>query len=126
VHHVNGGAVVARHGLAIRSRVRPSFRVRAPRTARRGDRLRFGGRLPGPACAGRLVEVQARLAKRRWQVFRTARTDQRCRFAARYRLRATTRPTRYRFRARVRRQPDYPYAPGTSAVRAKRVLGSGR
>jgi hypothetical protein len=123
VHHVDGAEVIARHGLAIRSRVRPMLTVRAPRRARRGDWLRFRGRLPGPACAGRLVEVQARLGKRRWQVFRTSRTRDRCRFATRYRLRATTRATRYRFRARVRRQPGYPYAPGTSAVRTKRVAG---
>lgn len=126
VHHVGGTEVIARHGLAIRSRVRPTLGVRAPRRARRGDWLRFRGRLPGPACAARLVEVQARLAKRRWQVFRTGRTDGRCRFATRYRLRATTGPTRYRFRARVRRQLGYPYAPGTSAVRTKRVLGPRR
>lgn len=123
VHHVHGTQVIARHGLAVSSRVRPTLRLRAPRMARRGDWLRFRGRLPGPACAGRLVEIEARLAKRRWQVFRTARTDRRCRFVARYRLRATTQPTRYRFRARVRRQPGYPFAPGTSRVRTKRVLG---
>jgi hypothetical protein len=123
VHHVHGSEVIARHGLAIRSRVRPALTVRAPRRARRGDWLRFRGRLPGPACAGRLVEVQARLGKRHWQVFRTSRTGDRCRFATRYRLRATTRPTRYRFRARVRRQPGYPYAPGRSAVRTTRVAG---
>jgi hypothetical protein len=123
VHHAHGAEVLSRHGLAVRSRVRPTLTVRAPRRARRGDALRFRGRIPGPACAGRLVEVQARLVKRRWQVFRTGRTDGRCRFAIRYRLRATTRPTRYRFRARVRRQPGYPYQPGRSAVRSKQVVG---
>jgi len=121
VHHARAGAVVARHGLELRSRARPVLRVRAPHDAGNGDRLRFRGRLPGPACANRRVEIEAGVPKRRWQVFRSARTDIRCRFATGYTLRATNRPTAYRFRARVRAQPGYPYEPGTSAVRRQRA-----
>ena len=38
----------------------------------------FSGELPGPACVDRVVKVQARIGKRRWQVFRTDRTDRGC------------------------------------------------
>ena len=123
VHHAHGDEVVSRHGLTVRSRARATLRLRSPRRPRSGERLRFRGRLPGPFCGGRAVEIEAQLAGGGWQVFRTARTNRRCRFAARYRLRATTRPTRYRFRARVRAQAGYPYAAGHSAVRSKRVAG---
>ncbi|HSI80308.1 MAG TPA: hypothetical protein VK919_06610 [Solirubrobacterales bacterium] len=123
VHHAGADSVVARHGLELRSRVRPALRVRAPRRASTGDRLRFAGRLPGPACSRRSVAIQAQVAKRRWQVFRTARTNRRCRFATAYRLRATSDPVVYRFRVRVGRQPGYPYEPGTSPVRRRRVGG---
>lgn len=121
VHHATTDRVVARHGLELRSRARPVLRVRASRRAATGDPLRFKGRLPGPACSRRLVAIQARISSRRWQVFRTARTNRRCRFATAYRLRATDGPTTYRFRVRVGEQPGYPYEPGTSAVRRKRV-----
>ena len=82
--------MIARHGLvaalerpARRSRVQPNHGVR------NHDRLHFSGALPGPACFDRVVKVQARLGKRRWQVFRTDRADEGCRFTARYKLRAT-------------------------------------
>ena len=88
VHHAFGDRVIARHGLGVRSIVRPTLAV-DPGQARVGDRLDFTGTLPGPACGDRLVKVQARIGKRRWQVFRTDRSDSGCAFAARYRLRAT-------------------------------------
>jgi hypothetical protein len=47
-------------------------------------------------------------------VFRTDRTDGDCRFAARYKLRATSRARRYRFRALVPQQAGYPYVRGAS------------
>jgi hypothetical protein len=121
IHHVSGARVIARHGLALTSRVRPRLTVRPRRAVRVGNWLRFQGRLPGPACRGRVVEIQARIAKHRWQVFRTDRANRRCRYAARYRLRATTRHRRYRFRARVPRQGGYPYRPGHSKARTKKV-----
>lgn len=113
VHHAFGDRVLARHGLVVRSSVRPTLAV-DPARARAGDRLAFTGSLPGPACADRVVKVQARIGRRRWQVFRTDRTDARCGFAARYRLRATRHARRYRFRALVPAQDGYPYEPGHS------------
>jgi hypothetical protein len=67
-----------------------------------------------------VVKVQARIGKRRWQVFRTDRADRECRFTARYKLRSTRRARHYRFRARVPGQAGYPYEPGHSrTVRVK-------
>jgi hypothetical protein len=124
VHLAFGDRVVARHGLALRSVVRPAFAVRPRRRVANRDRLRFAGTLPGPACGGRLVKVQARLGKRRWQVFRTGRTDAGCAFSAGYELRATSAARRYRFRAVVPAQAGYPYERGRSRIARVRVAGS--
>jgi hypothetical protein len=121
VHYADGDRIVARHGLSTRSIVHPTLVARPNHGVRRGDRLRFSGRLPGPACAGRVVKVQARIGRRRWQVFRTDRTDRECAFAARYKLRATLRARRYRFRARVPEQAGYPYLPGHSRTARVKV-----
>lgn len=114
VHYVSGDTVVARHGLALTAAVRPQFGVRPTHRVRNHDRLYFTGRLPGPACTARVVKVQAKLGKSRWQVFRTDRTDGDCRFSARYRLRATHNARRYRFRALVPQAEGYPYERGAS------------
>jgi hypothetical protein len=116
VHHAVGDTVIARHGLGVRSIARPSFDVDPRAGLKNGDRLWFAGALPQPACAERLVKIQARLGKRRWQAFRTDRTDTDCRFAARYKLRATRRANRYRFRTLVPQQAGYPFERGRSRV----------
>lgn len=116
VHYVSGDSVVARHGLVLAAPARPTLRVRPRHRARRGKRLHFDGELPAPACFDRVVKVQARIGKRRWQVFRTDRADESCRFSARYKLRATERAKLYRFRALVPQQSGYPYLRGTSAL----------
>jgi hypothetical protein len=114
VHYVVGDTVLARHGLALTSAARPALSVHPTHGVRNHDRLHFAGRLPGPACADRVVKVQAKLGKARWQVFRTDRTDGDCRFAARYKLRATEAARRYRFRALVPQAEGYPYTRGDS------------
>jgi hypothetical protein len=114
VHYVDGDRVVARHGLIARSTARPSLDVTPNHGVRNRDRLHFRGALPGPFCVNRVVKVQARLGKRRWQVFRTDRTDAACAFTARYRLRATAGAKRYRFRALVPQAGGYPYERGWS------------
>jgi hypothetical protein len=121
VHHVVGDTVIARHGLLARSWARPSLSVTPNHGVRNRDRLRFTGALPGPFCADRVVKVQARLGKRRWQVFRTDRTDAACAFAARYRLRATSRARHYRFRALVPQAAGYPYQRGHSRTAKVKV-----
>jgi hypothetical protein len=122
VHHVHGFTVVARHGLTLRSSVRPTLSVKPNGALANGDRLRFSGRLPGPACTRRIVKVQAKVGDR-WQVFRTDRTDERCRYAAGYRLHATTGAAKYRFRALVPPQPGYPYDRGQSRATSVSVRG---
>ena len=115
VHYVVGDNVIARHGLIARSTARPSLAVRPNHGVRRGDRLYFSGTLPAPSCFDRVVKVQARIGKRRWQVFRTDRADPSCAFTARYKLRATSkRVKRYRFRALVPQAAGYPYERGHS------------
>ena len=116
VHYVSGDQVVARHGLALAAVARPTLRVKPRHRARRGTRLAFEGELPAGACFDRVVKIQARIGKQRWQVFRTDRADRGCRFAGRYKLRATGDARVYRFRALVPEQSGYPYLRGASAV----------
>lgn len=128
VHYVVGDQVIARHGLVLRSAARPSLAVHPNHGVRSHDRLYFNGALPGPACGERLVKVQARLGKGRWQVFRTDRTDSACAFNARYKLRATSKAKRYRFRALVPQAAGYPFERGysrTVKVKLKRHHGGG-
>ncbi len=114
VHYVSGDSVASQHGLALIASARPKLSVRPTHGVRNRDRLYFSGRIPAPACTDRVVKVQAKLGKARWQVFRTDRADSDCRFTARYRLRATARARRYRFRALVPQAEGYPYERGAS------------
>ncbi len=114
VHYAFGDSVLARHGLVLRSAARPSLKVAPRRGLRNHDRLHFSGALPGPRCLGRVVKVQARIGRRRWQVFRTDRANGGCRFRARYKLRFTRHASHYRFRALVPQQRGYPFERGRS------------
>ena len=114
VHYVAGDRVLSRHGLIVRSSAHPALHVTPNHGVRNHDRIHFRGTLPGPACFDRVVKVQARLGKRRWQVFRTDRADADCAFTARYKLRSTARAKRYRFRALVPQAAGYPYERGHS------------
>jgi hypothetical protein len=77
--------------------------------------------LPAPA-GGKLVELQVRLSGR-WQTFRTTRTDAAGRWAIRYRFKRTRGVQRFRFRARLPREANYPFATGDSSSLAVRVKG---
>ena len=83
----------------------------SPRTTRNGRTVRFTGSIPGTD-AGTRVELQAR-AGRRWVPFRTAMLSN-GRFSARYKFTNTVRTQRYKFRAVVRKDPNFPYAAGHS------------
>jgi hypothetical protein len=83
----------------------------SPRRTRNGKSVRFVGTIPGTD-AGTRVELQAR-AGRRWVPFRSA-TLSGGKFSAKYRFTSTTTTQRYRFRAVVRSDPNFPYAPATS------------
>jgi hypothetical protein len=85
----------------------------SPTRTRNGKWVYFRGSIPGTTADTR-VELQAR-AGRRWVPFRTAKVSK-GRFRARYKFTNTTTTQRYRFRAVVRKDPNFPYAPGTSPI----------
>jgi hypothetical protein len=94
------------------------------RLALNGQAVTFSGSLrtlPAPA-GGKLVELQVRLSSR-WQTFRTVRTDAAGRWAIAYRFRRTRGVQRYRFRARLPKEADYPFAAGGSRSLTVRVSG---
>lgn len=80
-----------------------------------GDRVRFAGRLAGPAAGGRVVVLQAgALGSSRWFTFRRTTTGRKGAFRAGYRFSSTSRRTTYRFRVVVPRQAGYPWVEGHS------------
>jgi hypothetical protein len=104
---------------------RAPVRLTGNRTSlRTGQWLRFRGRLlHGPIPPqGVLVEIQARRITG-WQTFGTTRANHKGRFHYRYRFSRTLGVQRYSFRARVPRQPTYPYAAGISKRFSVRVAG---
>jgi hypothetical protein len=80
---------------------------------------RFSGRVRGGFVPprGKLIELQAYDAGR-WRTFATLRTGRSGRFIARYSFKRVTSARSYRFRARARYEPGYPFLLGVSpAVR---------
>ncbi len=89
---------------------------------RRGDLVRFSGRLRGgpKPTRGLLVVLQGLQPGYGWRTFRTARTSNGGRFTTSYRFRTSARGT-FRFRATVREQIGYAYSGGRSPdVRIRR------
>ncbi|CAB4904399.1 unannotated protein [freshwater metagenome] len=88
------------------------------RTVRRGQTVRLTGTVLGRPVpgGGKLVELQARNAGRRWITFKTVRSRKNGTFKASYRFR-NAGPARFQMRARARKSGDYPYATGNSPVR---------
>jgi hypothetical protein len=87
--------------------------VADPRTTRNGRAVRFGGRVSGTSAPTR-VELQAWSAGK-WIPFRTVALRKGL-FQARYRFTRTAVTTRYRFRAVVHDDADFPFAAGRSPV----------
>ena len=106
----------AQQGLTLR--VRAGVTLRAPRTVRRGKRLRFSGRLLGGPIprGGKLVMLQSRTG-RRWQDSESARTDRRGRFRSSVPTNPAGGRGTVRVRIRVRREASYPYSTGFSRTR---------
>lgn len=71
---------------------------------------------------GKLVELQVYI-RRQWRTFAQPRAKPSGRWEHRYRFSQIRRSTRFRFRARLRSEPGYPYATGTSRVRRIFVRG---
>jgi hypothetical protein len=97
------------------ARVRPSLKL-SPGRLRNGQTVHMWGQLPGPSAARRVVVMQANVAgTKRWITFRKATSGGSGVFRAKYTFKSTTRRIRYRFRALVPTQDDYPYVGGASA-----------
>jgi hypothetical protein len=89
-----------------------------------GQAVTFKGRLrtlPVPA-GGKLVELQVRLSGR-WQTFRTTRTDAAGHWAIGYRFKRSRGVQRFRFRARLPGEANYPFIAGRSGSLTVRVRG---
>jgi hypothetical protein len=102
--------------LAVRSAVHLSASSTTAEVG--GAPLVFRGRV-GPLdaipAAGRAVQLQFRLAGTQWSEFRTVQTDRRGRFRYAYRFSDDdSRGTRFRFRAFVPAQENWPYEPSGS------------
>jgi hypothetical protein len=107
-------------GVAAASSIRVSRR-----RVLNGQAVTFAGRLRTlPVLpSGKLVEMQVRVS-RRWQTFRTARTDSAGRWAIRYRFRRTRGVQRYRFRLALPREDGYAFGHGASRSLTVRVRGA--
>ena len=118
--HVNDTIASATAG--VRLRVRAGLRLAIhPRRARRGQAIRFSGRLLGGPLprGGKQVVLMARASRGAWVRFNVVRTDPSGRFRAVYRFQQPG-AARYRFRALSLSEAAYPYLAGGSNVVAVR------
>ncbi len=122
VAHWSGPHEVTERYLDLQARAVPRLALRPSHPVDNGDSVRFDVRIPGPAQDARRVAVQAR-GSGKWIRIDGGRTDRHGRWRGKYRFRSTTGTRRYAFRAVVRRQPGYPYAPGRSKTRTLTVTG---
>jgi hypothetical protein len=119
----NDATVVASAELVARARTRVTLRA-SRRTAHRGDRVRFTGRLLGRPIprGGKLLALQA-FDGGRWRTFAQPRTGRHGRYRASYRfVNPVSRSRVLRFRVRVPREAAYPYQRATSSARRLRLL----
>jgi hypothetical protein len=101
---------------SVLQRVRASVQLRARthHVSLRGT-ARFAGAVRGGYVPrrGKVIELQAFDAGR-WRTFETVRTNRKGRFSARYSFKHIGFPRSYRFRARSRFEPGYPFLLGVS------------
>jgi hypothetical protein len=112
---VNDAGYATQTSVLQRVRARVTLTARTRHVALRGT-ARFGGAVRGGYVPkrGKLIELQAFDAGR-WRTFETVRTDRKGRFTARYSFKHITSPRSYRFRARSRYEPGYPFLLGVSS-----------
>jgi hypothetical protein len=114
--HVNDTIPTAT--AAVQLRVRAGLRLAIhPRHARRGQAIRFNGRLLGAPLppGGKQIVLVARATHGGWVRFNVIRTDRAGRFRATYRFQQPGAAT-YRFRALSLAEAAYPYMAGGSNV----------
>jgi hypothetical protein len=114
--HLND--TVASASARVRLRVRAGLRLAIhPRVARRGQRIRFAGRLLGGPLprGGKQIVLMARASRGGWVRFNVVRSGKGGRFTATYRFQQPG-AARYRFRALSLAEAAYPYLAGGSNV----------
>jgi hypothetical protein len=118
------GPVEIDRRLLLLARPHPRLHVR-PHRLLNGGRITMRGRIPGPFSRHRIVVLQGRNpGERRWITFEKARTDGSGKFRAHYTfLRVTSGIARFKIRALVPAQNDYPFASGHSSARTVVVIG---
>ncbi len=121
--HRGDAAFAATRDISVRVTSRSSMRTNRS-YLHNGETVVFKGRLasrPVPR-NGIVIDLQAQVG-RRWQTFQTLRTTGEGRWKADYRFRSTTGLQTYTFRARVRGDTGYPYAPSITRKVKVRVRG---
>jgi len=121
VAHWYGPHEVTERFLDLNAKAVPRLSV-SPDQVHNGETIRFEVRIPGPAQANRRIAVQAR-GTGKWIRIDGGRTDRGGRWSGNYRFKRTTTTRTYGFRATIRRQPGYPYAPGHSKTKRVTVKG---
>ena len=119
------GQIRGRNG-DVTLRVRAASTIRpSRRTVINGEYVTFRGRLTGgwiPA-TGALVELQVR-TRGQWRTFAQPRANARtARWAYRYRFQTVQGGARFKFRARIRRQPGLPFTTGHTRTVQVKVRG---
>ena len=104
-----------------RVRARVDLRAMTRHVGLRG-RARFSGKVRGGYVPrrGKLIELQAYDAGR-WRTFRTVRTIRSGSFSTSYSFKHVNAPRSFRFRARARYEPGYPFMLGVSRTTRVRV-----
>jgi hypothetical protein len=114
--HVND--TIASATASVRLRVRAGLRLAIhPRVARRGQRIRFEGRLLGGPLprGGKQIVLMARASRGGWVRFNVVRSGRTGSFRSTYRFQQPG-AARYRFRALSLAEAAYPYLAGGSNV----------
>jgi hypothetical protein len=114
--HVNDTIPTAT--ASVRLRVRAGLRLTIrPRVARRGQAIRFSGRLLGAPLprGGKQIVLMARASRGAWVRFNVVRAGAEGRFRATYRFQQPG-TARYRFRALSLAEAAYPYLAGGSNI----------
>jgi hypothetical protein len=122
----DGSQTVRGRSALVRLGVRASTTLRTSRgRVVNGEGIAFRGRLRGSGIppSGKLIELQA-WTRGGWRTFATTRASARSgRWSYHYRFSATRGSVRYRFRARVPREAEFPFEAGTSRTVSVQVRG---
>lgn len=113
-----GGRGIAGRIAKVQVRVRAKLNIRADqKRLRNGDAVKLSGRLRGGQIppAGALLELQVH-TRGSWRPFATLRTNRRGRWKYAYRFETVAGTARFRFRARLRKQPTYPFTAKSRAI----------